>query len=428
MKRVFLIIVASLVAFNLTTVLAQSPKTVQRHGFGELFLYGEVKSLTVKNYKLKDYFGEIKKDGSPKVSVYKFNSRGDCVESNDYYSIGTLRSKMLHKYDSNGDVVESATYDYDGKLTSKSIYRYDDQCPEWKEMMWYESDGSLQKKDIRKYDQEGHVIECISYNPDGSQRLKLCYTYDSNGNQVEILKWRGNGEFERTKYKYDSDNNKVEQTNYDSNNVAKSRFLYIYDSMGNMIREECYNSDSSLMYLEICTYDLDGNLTELSCCNSDGSLREKIDYKYDSKGNLIESICFKSDAMIPLWLEEREIVYFTDEPTEDILSDEEPPFMRVEVMPSFMGGDLNTFRAWFAQEFQIPEIAAKNGIQGRVVVQFVIEKDGRLTNIEFLQSPDRSYEEEVTRVLKKSPRWTSGRQDGETVRVRYILPINCTMQ
>jgi len=107
---------------------------------------------------------------------------------------------------------------------------------------------------------------------------------------------------------------------------------------------------------------------------------------------------------------------------------EEAPFLKVEVMPSFMGGDLNTFRAWVAQEFQIPAIAAENGIQGRVVVQFVIEKDGSLSNIEFLQSPDRVYEDEVTRVLKKSPKWNPGRQRDAVVRVRYILPINCTLQ
>ncbi len=107
---------------------------------------------------------------------------------------------------------------------------------------------------------------------------------------------------------------------------------------------------------------------------------------------------------------------------------EETPFLKVEVMPSFQGGDLNTFRAWVASEFKIPAIAAENGIQGKVVVQFVIEKDGRLTNIEFLQSPDRVYEDEVRRVLSKSPRWTPGRQRDAVVRVRYVLPIDCRLQ
>ncbi|MBQ2796805.1 MAG: TonB family protein [Tidjanibacter sp.] len=107
---------------------------------------------------------------------------------------------------------------------------------------------------------------------------------------------------------------------------------------------------------------------------------------------------------------------------------EEAAFIKVEVMPSFMGGDLNTFRMWVAQEFKIPAIAAENGIQGKVVVQFVIEKDGRLSSIEFLQSPDRVYEDEVRRVLMKSPKWTPGRQRDAVVRVRYILPIDCRLQ
>ena len=107
---------------------------------------------------------------------------------------------------------------------------------------------------------------------------------------------------------------------------------------------------------------------------------------------------------------------------------EEPVFVKVEVMPSFMGGDLNTFRAWFQGEFKIPAIAAENGIQGKVVMKFVVEKDGSIGGIEFLQSPDKVYEDEARRVLMKSPRWTPGRQRDQLVRVFYILPIDCRLQ
>lgn len=107
---------------------------------------------------------------------------------------------------------------------------------------------------------------------------------------------------------------------------------------------------------------------------------------------------------------------------------EEAAFVKVEIMPSFMGGDLNTFRAWFSGEFKIPAVAAENGIQGRVVMKFVIEKDGSIGGIEFLQSPDKVYEDEARRVLMKSPRWTPGRQRDQVVRVFYILPIDCRLQ
>ena len=95
-------------------------------------------------------------------------------------------------------------------------------------------------------------------------------------------------------------------------------------------------------------------------------------------------------------------------------------------MPKFAGGDLNTLRMGFAQELRVPEIAAKKKIQGKVVVQFVVEKDGSMSNIEFLQSPHSSYEEEIRRILVKAPKWTPGYQRGVAVRVRYILPIDCS--
>ena len=125
--------------------------------------------------------------------------------------------------------------------------------------------------------------------------------------------------------------------------------------------------------------------------------------------------------------EEEEVVIADIEVEEEEIV-EEQAFVKVEKMPSFMGGDLNTFRAWVSGEFKIPAIAAANGIQGRVVVKFVIEKDGTIGDIQFLQSPDKVYEDEVRRVLKKSPKWTPGRQRDQIVRVYYILPIDCRLE
>ena len=95
-----------------------------------------------------------------------------------------------------------------------------------------------------------------------------------------------------------------------------------------------------------------------------------------------------------------------------------------ETMPSFQGGDLNTFRNWVQQNVKFPQIALENGIQGRVVLSFVIEKDGRLTNIQVLQTPDRSLSEEAIRVLNKSPKWSPGKQRNQVVRVKYTLPVD----
>ena len=108
---------------------------------------------------------------------------------------------------------------------------------------------------------------------------------------------------------------------------------------------------------------------------------------------------------------------------EEVVEDDQP-FLIAETMPSFQGGDLNTFRAWVQQNVKFPQIALENGIQGRVVLSFVIEKDGRLTNIQVLQTPDRSLSEEAIRVLSKSPKWTPGKQRNQVVRVKYTLPVD----
>lgn len=117
----------------------------------------------------------------------------------------------------------------------------------------------------------------------------------------------------------------------------------------------------------------------------------------------------------------------TVEVKEEVVEEEEP-FLIAETMPSFQGGDLNTFRAWVQQNVRFPQIALENGIQGRVVLSFVIEKDGRLTNIQVLQTPDRSLSEEAIRVLSKSPKWSPGKQRNQAVRVKYTLPVDFRVQ
>ena len=117
----------------------------------------------------------------------------------------------------------------------------------------------------------------------------------------------------------------------------------------------------------------------------------------------------------------------TVEVKEEVIEDDQP-FLIAETMPSFQGGDLNTFRNWVQQNVKFPQIALENGIQGRVVLSFVIEKDGRLTNIQVLQTPDRSLSDEAIRVLSKSPKWSPGKQRNQVVRVKYTLPVDFRVQ
>ena len=112
---------------------------------------------------------------------------------------------------------------------------------------------------------------------------------------------------------------------------------------------------------------------------------------------------------------------------EEVIEDDQP-FVKVEQMPSFMGGDLLTFRNWVMSKLRYPQIAQENGITGRVLLMFVIEKDGSLTNIQVIQTPDSSLSDEAIRVLKTSPKWTPGKQRNQTVRVKYTLPVDFRIQ
>lgn len=103
---------------------------------------------------------------------------------------------------------------------------------------------------------------------------------------------------------------------------------------------------------------------------------------------------------------------------------EDPPFIVAETMPLFEGGDLLKFRQWLQTQVRYPAEALKKQIEGRVVCSFVVERDGSVSNIMALQSPDRLLTDEVRRVLVNSPRWTPGMQKGKTVRVKYIVPVD----
>lgn len=124
--------------------------------------------------------------------------------------------------------------------------------------------------------------------------------------------------------------------------------------------------------------------------------------------------------------EDTEIVQVVEVKEEEIKDDE--PFISAETMPKFQGGDLTTFRNWVQGKVRYPQVAQENGISGRVVLQFVIERDGRLTNIVVLQTPDRSLSEEAIRVLNQSPKWSPGKQRSQTVRVKYTLPADFRIQ
>jgi protein TonB len=107
---------------------------------------------------------------------------------------------------------------------------------------------------------------------------------------------------------------------------------------------------------------------------------------------------------------------------------EDIPIFNAEEMPTFQGGTINDFRSWVQSRLQYPRMAIENSIQGTVTLKFVIERDGSISNIDEIATPDRSLTEEAIRVLKQSPKWSPGKQRNKPVRVFYILPVQFQLQ
>lgn len=105
-------------------------------------------------------------------------------------------------------------------------------------------------------------------------------------------------------------------------------------------------------------------------------------------------------------------------------TDDAPIEEQIDVHPTFKkGGTLNDFRQWVATKIGYPRYMLEKGIEGTMIASFVIEKDGRVSNIEIVQSVHPMCDKELERILRYSPRWTPGMKDGKPVRVRYHLPL-----
>lgn len=102
-------------------------------------------------------------------------------------------------------------------------------------------------------------------------------------------------------------------------------------------------------------------------------------------------------------------------------------FVVVESMPTFPGGDAALFK-YLSDNIKYPVIAQENGIQGRVICQFVVNRDGSIVDIEVVRSVDKSLDAEAIRVISKMPKWSPGKQRGKSVRVKYTLPVNFRLQ
>ena len=103
-------------------------------------------------------------------------------------------------------------------------------------------------------------------------------------------------------------------------------------------------------------------------------------------------------------------------------SDNSKVYDVVEEMPQYPGGPSALFE-YLSQNIKYPSVAEENGVQGRVLVTFVVERDGTITDVRVVKSVDPSLDKEAQRVVNSMPRWIPGKQNGSPVRVKYTVPV-----
>ena len=117
----------------------------------------------------------------------------------------------------------------------------------------------------------------------------------------------------------------------------------------------------------------------------------------------------------------------------EVVVDEKPKeeetkvFDVVEQMPSFPGGDAELMK-FLSTHIKYPVVAEENGIQGRVIATFVVERDGSISDVKVIKSVDPSLDKEAIRVLQSMPKWIPGKQNGSAVRVKYTVPVTFRLQ
>lgn len=102
-------------------------------------------------------------------------------------------------------------------------------------------------------------------------------------------------------------------------------------------------------------------------------------------------------------------------------------FTSVEQMAQFPGGEA-ALMSWVANHINYPATAQENGVQGRVVVQFVVKKDGSIGDVKVVRSKDPDLDREAVRVVKTFPNFIPGKMNGQPVNVWYTLPVSFKLQ
>ena len=167
-------------------------------------------------------------------------------------------------------------------------------------------------------------------------------------------------------------------------------------------------------------------VTQIAIVDADKVQNEVMDMEEQKEDNTARGVVNQegSDDVDKFKAVQEQVVVKEPEPEKP---KEEEIFVAVEQPAEFPGGQAAMMK-WLSDNIRYPEAAQQNDIQGRVIVKFVVEKDGSVGNAEILRGVDKDLDREALRVVKKMPKWQAGKNNGVAVRSYFTLPVTFKLQ
>jgi len=167
-------------------------------------------------------------------------------------------------------------------------------------------------------------------------------------------------------------------------------------------------------------------VTQIAIVDADKVKNEVMDMETQKEDNTARGVVNQegSDDVDKFKAVQEQVVVKEPEP---VKPKEEEIFVAVEQMAEFPGGQAALMK-WLSQNMRYPEAAQQNDIQGRVVVKFVVEKDGSIGSATIVKGVDKDLDREALRVVKKMPKWQPGKNNGQPVRSYFNLPVTFKLQ
>ena len=320
----------------------------------------------------KGLIGEVNYSTSEYEEVYVFDDRG--LLTNHRHTRSGTNDSWKYDFNEKGEARPVSKTDNRGKTTtykttfnSNGLLASISGSDGTQTAFAYTTDNELK---LVTYSKNGNKTRVDSYDSEGrivrSERngVVLAYEYNYQGDMVSMNKKRGNIVMEQTTYEYE------------------------YDDSGMFWRTMRQYNNGSFFLEKTRTF---------------------------TKPEAYQKPAVKSRRK-----EDSGSILYGDIPAG--LNSTDDVFDVVEQMPSFPGGQ-TALMQWLNDNIHYPVVAADNGVQGRVIIQFVVEKDGSVSGVTVAKSVDPSLDKEAQRVVKSMPKWSPGKQNGSAVRVMYTVPV-----